>query len=65
LGNPGLGGLETAPAPLANIITLGVRDFVAEREFYLRLRMRLVLDLEDFAVFELRGALCKKGSAVR
>jgi hypothetical protein len=47
--------METAP--LANIVTLGVRDFVAERAFYLALRWPLVLDLEDFVVFELRGAL--------
>jgi predicted lactoylglutathione lyase len=44
-------------APLANIITLGVHNFQAERAFYLQLGWPLVLDLEDFAVFELRGAL--------
>lgn len=43
--------------PLANIITLGVRDFAAEREFYLCLGWQLVLDIEEFAVFELRGVL--------
>jgi len=39
---------------LANIITLGVRDFAAEREFYRRLHRPLVLDSEEFVVFELR-----------
>ncbi|HEY2476436.1 MAG TPA: VOC family protein [Candidatus Cybelea sp.] len=43
--------------PLANVITLGVRDFALERGFYLRLGWPTVLDLEDFVVFELRGAL--------
>jgi uncharacterized protein len=43
--------------PLANVITLGVHDFAAQREFYRRLRWHQALDTEDFAVFELRGAL--------
>ncbi len=43
--------------PLANVFTLGVRDFGAERDFYRRLGWPLVLDSDDFAVFELRGAL--------
>ena len=43
--------------PLANIITLGVGDIPAEREFYRRLGWPLVLDTDDFVVFELRGAL--------
>jgi uncharacterized protein len=43
--------------PLASIVTLGVRDLAAQREFYRRLRWSLVLDAEDFVVFELRGAL--------
>ena len=43
--------------PLANIITLGVADIPAEREFYRRLGWPLVLDTDDFVVFELRGAL--------
>lgn len=47
----------SARGPLANVITLGVRDFAAEREFYRRLHWQQVLDLEDFTVFELRGAL--------
>ena len=44
-------------APLANIITLGVTDWDAERDFYRRLGWPQVFDGEDFAVFELRGAL--------
>lgn len=43
--------------PLANIITLGVRDFDAERAFYRRLGWPQALDSDDFTVFELRGAL--------
>lgn len=43
--------------PLANIITLGVRDFDAQRDFYRRLGWSQAFDSDDFAVFELRGAL--------
>lgn len=43
--------------PLANTITLGVRDFDAERDFYRRLGWPQAFDSDDFAVFELRGAL--------
>lgn len=43
--------------PLANIVTLGVRDFGGQRGFYRRLGWPQVLDSDDFAVFELRGAL--------
>jgi uncharacterized protein len=43
--------------PLANIITLGVSDVAGERDFYRRLGWPLVLDTNDFVVFELRGAL--------
>ena len=43
--------------PLANTITLGVRNVEAQRAFYLALGWPLVLDSEDFVVFELRGAL--------
>jgi uncharacterized protein len=43
--------------PLANILTLGVRDFGGQRDFYRRLGWPQVLDSDDFAVFELRGAL--------
>ncbi len=44
-------------APLANTITLGVRDFVGQRDFYRNLGWSLAFDSEDFAVFELRGVL--------
>jgi catechol 2,3-dioxygenase-like lactoylglutathione lyase family enzyme len=43
--------------PLANIITLGVSDVAGERDFYRRRGWPLVLDTDDFVVFELRGAL--------
>lgn len=43
--------------PLANIMTLGVRDFGAQRDFYRRLGWPQVFDSDDFVVFELRGAL--------
>jgi uncharacterized protein len=43
--------------PLANIITLGVRDFAREREFYRRLGWPYAFDSDTFTVFELRGAL--------
>ena len=43
--------------PLANIVTLGVSDIAGERDFYGRLGWPLVLDTDDFVVFELRGAL--------
>lgn len=43
--------------PLANIITLGVRDFAREREFYRRLGLPHAFDSDAFTVFELRGAL--------
>ena len=43
--------------PLANIVTLGVADLEVQRDFYRRLGWPLVLDSDDFVVFELRGAL--------
>jgi predicted lactoylglutathione lyase len=43
--------------PLANIITLGVQNFGAQRDFYRRLGWPHAFDSDDFAVFELRGAL--------
>jgi catechol 2,3-dioxygenase-like lactoylglutathione lyase family enzyme len=43
------------PLPLANLITLGARDFATLRDFYRRLGWPQVLDSEDFAGFELRG----------
>lgn len=46
-----------AMAPLANTITLGVRDFASQRDFYRNLGWSQAFDSEDFVVFELRGAL--------
>jgi predicted lactoylglutathione lyase len=43
--------------PLANIVTLGVRDFAREREFYRQLGWPHAFDSSEFTVFELRGAL--------
>lgn len=43
--------------PLANMLTLGVRDFGVEREFYRRFGWPLVFDSDDFSVFEMRGAV--------
>jgi uncharacterized protein len=43
--------------PLANVMTLGVSDMAVEREFYRHLGWPLVLDTEEFVVFELRGAV--------
>jgi hypothetical protein len=45
----------TNQLPLANVITLGVRDFEALREFYRRVGWPQVMDDGEFAVFELRG----------
>jgi predicted lactoylglutathione lyase len=44
-------------APLGNTATLGVKNFDAQRAFYRRLGWPQVFDGDDFAVFELRGAL--------
>jgi len=43
--------------PLANTFTLGVRDFLRERQFYRDLGWRTVFDGDDFVVFALRGSL--------
>jgi predicted lactoylglutathione lyase len=45
----------SAEPPLANLITLGARNFGALRDFYRRLGWPQVLDSDDFAAFELRG----------
>ena len=47
----------TDQLPLANLITLGARDFGALRDFYRRVGWPQVMDDDDFAVFELRGIL--------
>jgi predicted lactoylglutathione lyase len=49
--------MDRQPPPLANIVTLGVQNFDAQRDFYRRLGWPQAFDSEDFAVFELRGAL--------
>jgi predicted lactoylglutathione lyase len=43
--------------PLANTITLGVRDFDRQRSFYAALGWPQVFQADDFAAFELRGAV--------
>lgn len=47
----------TDDPPLANTITFGVEDLDRERSFYEQLGWPIVLDSDDFVVFELRGAL--------
>jgi len=49
--------MDRRALPLANTITLGVQNFGAQRDFYRRLGWPLAFDSDDFAVFELRGAL--------
>ena len=46
-----------AGTPLANVITLGVSNLPALRDFYRRLGWPQVVDQEDFAAFELRGSV--------
>ena len=49
--------MDQRQPPLANTITLGVKDFDAQRDFYRRLGWPQAFDSDDFAVFELRGAV--------
>ena len=49
--------MSAGAVPLANIITLAVRSFDDERDFYRRLGWPQAFDSDNFAVFELRGAL--------
>ena len=49
--------VQASSRPLANVITLGVHDLAAQRRFYRRLGWPQVVDLDDFAAFELRGAV--------
>src|SRR5881628_2076364 len=49
--------MDTSPPPIANVITLGARSVAALRDFYQRLGWPLIIDDEDFAAFELRGAV--------
>jgi catechol 2,3-dioxygenase-like lactoylglutathione lyase family enzyme len=53
--------MSSPAAPLANILTLGVRDRATQRDFYRRLGWPQVMDDDDYAAFELGGvvlALC-------
>ncbi len=45
----------TQALPLGNVLTLGARDFAAQRDFYRRVGWPQVMDDDQFAVFELRG----------
>jgi uncharacterized protein len=49
--------MQRRPPPLANIVTLGVQNFDVQRNFYRQLGWPQAFDSDDFAVFELRGAL--------
>jgi predicted lactoylglutathione lyase len=49
--------MNTPPPPLANVITLGAQSVPTLRDFYERLGWPLIIDDEDFATFELRGAV--------
>jgi uncharacterized protein len=49
--------MRAAAVPLANMLTLGVRDLGAERDFYRRLGWPVAFDRDGFTVFELRGAV--------
>jgi uncharacterized protein len=45
----------SASQPLANVITLGARDFARLRDFYRALGWQQIIDEAGFAAFELRG----------
>jgi uncharacterized protein len=49
--------MDTSPPPIANVITLGAQSVPSLRDFYGRLGWPLIIDDEDFAAFELRGAV--------
>jgi predicted lactoylglutathione lyase len=49
--------VDNRQTPLANVITLGARNVPTLRDFYQQLGWPLVIDDEDFAAFELRGAV--------
>ena len=48
---------DSRDAPLANVITLGTRHVPLLRDFYRSLGWPMIVDQEDFAAFELRGAV--------
>ncbi len=47
--------MEKQPVPLANVITLGTRNFAVMRSFYQKLDWPMIFDDGEFAAFELRG----------
>ncbi|SRR6266511_916879 len=49
--------METSSPPVANVISLGAHSVPTLRDFYRRLGWPLIIDDEDFAAFELRGAV--------
>ena len=49
--------MDAVKKPLANVITLGVRDLEAQRAFYRRLGWETTFETDDYAAFELRGAV--------
>jgi catechol 2,3-dioxygenase-like lactoylglutathione lyase family enzyme len=46
----------SAPARLS-VVTIGARDLPALRDFYANLGFPIVVDLDDFAAFQTRGAV--------
>jgi catechol 2,3-dioxygenase-like lactoylglutathione lyase family enzyme len=49
--------VEALNNPLANVITLGVRDLAAQRDFYRRLGWQPSVETSDYAAFALRGTV--------
>lgn len=49
--------IERQQVPLANVLTIGARNFPNLRDFYRRLGWPQVVDDEDFAAFELQGTV--------
>jgi predicted lactoylglutathione lyase len=49
--------MATPSPPIANVITLGAHSVPTLRDFYRRLGWPLIIDDENFAAFELRGAV--------
>ena len=49
--------MDGVKKPLANVITLGVRNLEAQRAFYRRLGWETTFEADDYAAFELRGAV--------
>jgi predicted lactoylglutathione lyase len=49
--------MSDAEVPLANVFTVGVRALSVEREFYRGLGWPQIVDDDDYAAFELRGAV--------